>query len=532
MLADALRMFADWIPALSLAIFEDHQSRGVSSAGRAFGLQPKGREFEPRTLHVAGPGLLPGPLHIRGHYIMTRLPRALSLSLASLLLLLVVSQAMAHVRLLTSSPASGEVLTAAPPELRLVFSEPVEPALSSIVLLGPAGDTLAVEPPSLAPGSDHELIAAVRGRMAGGDFVIVWRTVSADGHPVSGRVPFILHVPPDQPRDTAAPVPSADEPAVPAPPVFEDSSDETGFHVLSPGFVVIRWLGYAGLLGLFGTVAFLLLLLPATAAADPEWRSAAPLAAWRARRWGVLAGTLFLLLAVARLVAQGTAIAGPLGVNMDVLDAIVLESAWGRAWIIQVAAGITAVALVAGSERRWALLGAALLLPLIAAAVGVSGHAMSAPWPRAIIVASHTAHLLGVGVWLGTLMIILLAGFPSARDSGGGTATLMGTMIRVFSPLALACGGLVVLTGVLAAAAHLGSIAALWQSEYGRTLLIKLAVVLAVGAVGAYNWRRAQAALAVSADGAALRRSGTLEVAFAAIVLLVTAVLVATPPPV
>jgi putative copper export protein len=88
---------------------------------------------------------------------------------------------------------------------------------------------------------------------------------------------------------------------------------------------------------------------------------------------------------------------------------------------------------------------------------------------------------------------------------------------------------LVVGTGLFASWLHLPSPAALWQSGYGRTLLLKLAVLSLVFATGAYNWLWVRPALGADAATRRRRRSATLELAVGVLVLLVTAVLVATP---
>ncbi|HSH46764.1 MAG TPA: CopD family protein, partial [Longimicrobiales bacterium] len=104
-------------------------------------------------------------------------------------------------------------------------------------------------------------------------------------------------------------------------------------------------------------------------------------------------------------------------------------------------------------------------------------------------------------------------------------------LVNAFSPIALVFAGLVVLTGALSAWLHLGTPSALWTSGYGRVLLAKLGAVGLVAAAGAYNWRRARPRLGDVPAARRLTRSATLELAIGALVLVITAVLVATPPP-
>jgi len=92
--------------------------------------------------------------------------------------------------------------------------------------------------------------------------------------------------------------------------------------------------------------------------------------------------------------------------------------------------------------------------------------------------------------------------------------------------------GIAALTGLFAAWLHIGFSSALWTSDYGRTLLIKLAILSIVLATGAYNWRRVRPSLGDDTGARRMQRSATAELAVGVLVVIVTAVLVATPPPV
>src|SRR5690606_35381767 len=113
-------------------------------------------------------------------------------------------------------------------------------------------------------------------------------------------------------------------------------------------------------------------------------------------------------------------------------------------------------------------------------------------------------------------------------ERGAGVADL----VNAFSPADLAFTAIVAVTGVFSAWLHLDAVSALWQSDYGRTLLIKLAVLSVVAATAAYNWLRVKPALGSNEGGVDIRRSATVELAIGALVIAVTALLVATPTPV
>jgi copper transport protein len=82
----------------------------------------------------------------------------------------------------------------------------------------------------------------------------------------------------------------------------------------------------------------------------------------------------------------------------------------------------------------------------------------------------------------------------------------------------------------VSAVLHLDALNQLWTTGYGRTLLLKIGTVALVAAVGAWNWRAVRPRLSATGPGP-LRRSAPLELLAAAIVLALTAVLVATPTP-
>ena len=103
--------------------------------------------------------------------------------------------------------------------------------------------------------------------------------------------------------------------------------------------------------------------------------------------------------------------------------------------------------------------------------------------------------------------------------------------MNAFSPAALAFGALAGATGIFMAWTHVGSIGALTGTDYGKVLMIKVALLSLTGATGAYNWLRVRPALGDHSGARRLRASAAVELGIATIVLAVTAVLVALPLP-
>jgi len=145
----------------------------------------------------------------------------------------------------------------------------------------------------------------------------------------------------------------------------------------------------------------------------------------------------------------------------------------------------------------------------------------------------NPVHVLAAGLWIGTLFVLVTAGLTSLlghepRDRRG---TIAADMVNGFSPLALTMGGVVVLFGVITAWRHLHVLSNLWSTPYGYTLIGKLCFVAAVFGLGTWNWRRQRPTLGSEAAASAIRRSATAELTVAAIVLLITSVLVSLPAP-
>ena len=96
-----------------------------------------------------------------------------------------------HATLRSSSPAAGSTLDRAPTEIRLVFSEEVEPSLGSIRLVGPDGRATRLAAAG-DPRDVSALVAPVPAGLASGTYRVEWRIVSEDGHPIDGTFEFAL----------------------------------------------------------------------------------------------------------------------------------------------------------------------------------------------------------------------------------------------------------------------------------------------------------------------------------------------------
>ena len=435
-------------------------------------------------------------------------------------------EAVAHGGLKGSFPAAGSKITTPLTEIRLDFTEAPELAFTSVEIRGPSGAVVQTGVPSVAGTSVHFRLKA---ELPSGLYRVTWKTAGRDGHPITGVFTFSMLVADTLPPSTNAPL----TPMAPMEMHHDSVSMPTGrgFDAESPVYVVTRWLQFAALLTLIGAFAFWHVVLRLFGRKNPKSeltsRASSP-----ARRLGIIAATALLALGVARLIAQSYAMHGidqPVGATMLPM---LTQTTWGVGWLLQLVGCVVAIAgLVAA--RRNAQLGwnvAALGGLFAAMSPALSGHAASSPELTGLAITADSLHVVGAAGWLGSLLFVLVVGIPVALgvDDDQKHSAIAG-LVNAFSPTALLFAGLTALTGVFAAWQHIGSLSAIFGTAYGRTLLLKLGILSIVGGTGAYNWLRVRPTLGAPDATARLKRSATIEVLVAIMVLAVTAVLVATP---
>ena len=146
----------------------------------------------------------------------------------------------------------------------------------------------------------------------------------------------------------------------------------------------------------------------------------------------------------------------------------------------------------------------------------------------------NAVHILAASTWLGTLLVVTMIGIRGVIKSaaaGQQRAELVYDLVNSFSPLALTAATIVGISGLTTAWLHLKRVSSLWTTSYGLTLIVKLILVGIVVALGAWNWRRVRPSLGDEGSELTIRRSATMELTFAALVLIATSVLVTLPSP-
>ncbi len=275
--------------------------------------------------------------------------------------------------------------------------------------------------------------------------------------------------------------------------------------------------------------------LTARAQIDADPGAAAVLRGWFTRLPGLLAWFL-LMLSIARGALQVLAFSEP-GAPIDpaLARAVLLEGSWGMGWmVITVGAflllAISWLLMARPLAQHRVVLGAALVFAW--AQAGMGHGADDALWPAGLGRAIHLGHLLGGGLWLGTLTILALAVLPTLQTPA--RQPMLARVIGLFSIPARAGAALLVVSGVIAAWIYTGPLLEVPTTLWGRLLLVKLGLLGGVAAFGWHNWKRITPALEAgeATAPARLRRAVLGELLLGFLLLAATAVLVGTGLPV
>jgi copper transport protein len=378
--------------------------------------------------------------------------RLLTMLVAAVALLVAApAPADAHATLVGSDPAQGAVLAEAPQAIRFTFSEHVSLVPDGVRIFDAQGEELGAEP--TARGAELEV--ELGDDIGTGTLVVVWRVVSEDGHPISGSLAFSIGAP------------SAE---VVAPPVADEESSGPPW-LLS----IAAWAGYVALLLSTGLVAFVVLFLPGHHLAD---RARARLV--RAARAGALTAAVAWLLGL------------PLTAVYQIgsgLGALTKGSTWASLDPLEYAVTAT---VVLGVALAVVLLGRGLLdrprriVALAACAVAacapaLTGHTRAAT-PEALAVGADMLHLVAGSIWLGGLVALVLV-LPDL----GGRRTLAAEVLARFSVVAAGVLVALVVTGAFLAWRVAGSWSVLFETGYGRLLLVKIAAALVAVLIAAWN---------------------------------------------
>jgi putative copper resistance protein D len=196
-----------------------------------------------------------------------------------------------------------------------------------------------------------------------------------------------------------------------------------------------------------------------------------------------------------------------------------IDTGWGERWRATAwLAGVNIVAAAVIWRWRRARTPASIVIALgVAAAMPLPGHGGSHGVENWIW---HAAHMLGAGLWMGTLAGLLVTTRTIWISGGDATSTLLRRVLNSFSPVALTGAALAIGTGAWLAWNHIMTIEYLLETEFGRTVMVKSASVAMAAGLGFLNWRRLAPGAIDDASRRRLRRIAVIEAIIALVVIL------------
>ena len=397
--------------------------------------------------------------------------------------------ASAHAILESSSPAPSELLASSPKEIRLDFDEQVEATLGDIRIYDSEQREVSIKK-TVRSSSDVSVVTAGVPTLKNGVYVVVWRVVSADGHPVTGAFPFEIGT-----KSTGTSAALLEEVL---------NRTETTSPLGNP-MSTLRLLGFLGLILLIGCVSLL-------------WRSPL-LGNARVRKTLRYSSVFIAVSSLGLLLMQGPYTAGKSWGSLfdSVLIGDVLQTRLGLALFIRsicaLAWGVIALTASASVTRRWRISVIATSVVTIATYAN-SGHQSAGTLPG-IFVPLDMIHLAAISTWVGALLVLVVV----SRDSD---VEIEATR---FSRMATWSMPLVVLTGVVQGLHLLGGISTITETNFGKLLLVKTVLVGGVVVFGSKARGKLQLG-GFSSIAKVIKWESTLVV----LVLAVTSLMVAQSP--
>jgi copper resistance protein D len=308
--------------------------------------------------------------------------------------------------------------------------------------------------------------------------------------------------------------------------------------------IYVRAIHYAATLSAAGAVFFSVFI------AEPAFRKSGDGAHAPAILRGQLAWIFWFGLAVAVVSGAGwfvlvaQSMSGSSFTDLfpeGVLVVVLLQTGFGRAWLARFVLACLLAAMLAFLFRPRASKASAVDALAVTFAGGLvgtlafAGHAVGARGIEGIVhPAADFAHLVAAAAWVGMLLpLALLLAAVAHADTAIDVAHMA---IRRFSNFGLVVVGVLLVTGIINALYLAGSVPALAGTDYGRLLLIKIALFLIMVAIAAVN-RQVWAPRLVREENAGrhalgrLRRNAAIEAGLGAIIIVIVAVLGVTPPP-
>ena len=437
--------------------------------------------------------------------------------------LLLPAAASAHAYLVKTVPAASVVLSAPPQNIQLTYDEAVEPRLAIISVTDADGRQETTAPVYRSPANPDTLVVPLRAHLPEGWYLIYWRAISVDGHPVSGAFTYAIGPNP-------GPSPQFQVPNISA-------------TATTPGVLITRWVMFVSVMAAIGLfVMRLFTARPLVRHVEGATLRPLTVAFDIAAAAGLIAIPVYLdfstandslrsvfdlaaLVPLYRVTAFGRAI-----VDLEITFALFCLAAAIALWVDRPNRERRSIAELIASCGAVLAAAAVLVVP------GAAGHAAQTA-PRGLTLLFDWAHMASGSVWLGGLLGLLVLWFAT---SGRLRVPALSHTVPRFSNVALASVAVLAVSGVGEAVDHMPAVNALWETGYGQAILVKAGLLGGAMLIASGNLLRSRPGLIAARrePEAGARAAGLLRGLVSAEVVVVLAIVFAAavlsslaPPP-
>jgi copper transport protein len=354
----------------------------------------------------------------------------------------------AHAYIVKSSPSENQTMSKSPNKVTIEFDEMIQATFYSIQVFNMKGIQVSKGNGKINSNNTKILETDIKKELPKGIYSIKWRVVSSDGHPIDGVIPFQIG---EGSKNQAL------------------LTSKTSGYVPQFDLILIRWIQYISGAMYVGLCFFYLTVFPKEnlqgTAIEKRYKNFINIA------------FLFLWLSILFSLPLQTTIEA----NVSWLDAFDLsllrnmatETLFGKVWIAEVILLLMLLITIKRNKKfLWWIsfvLGACLFL-----AKAILSHAVSTK-DLLVAIEFDFLHLLSASIWIGSLVAMAILLSLKRNEEG---KILFQQMIRRFSSWGKVCVFLLLISGVYLSLKYVPTFHALFNTNYGRVLTIKIGLFI------------------------------------------------------
>ncbi|RVT57120.1 copper resistance protein CopC [Niallia taxi] len=375
-----------------------------------------------------------------------------------------ISNASAHAYIVNSSPSENESLDDSPTKATIEYNEKIQSGFAVLNVTNSAGEKVDEGNVTV---EDKTISVDLKANLKNDVYTMEWRVVSADGHSITGLVPFSIG---ELPEGVVL-------------PQEQYTADKSSMISVSINKVLL----YSGFSLYMGLVLFYLVWF--------RPNGLEPKIAGRTKRYAVVALTLIGLGLLSFIVIQTQVNAG-VSFFQALKPSLLLETLQstkeGTIWSIQMVLFLLLVLAQVLIFKKGALLKKRLwILPLISF-VGILlckafiGHPSSSPYENVAIIMNFF-HLTAASIWLGGIIVIIFLLKEGVFAKEGEQHDIYWNTLQAYSMWALFTVAVLAISGAVNGSLLIPDFHSLVSTAYGITLLVKVGIFALMIGFGAYH---------------------------------------------